>query len=1087
VLFGRVARIVFDIVGTFIVLLVLGIGLLSWRLSLGPLSLDFMTPLIERALTDQDGTVTVKQTVLAWGGWHRNFDIRIRGVRMSTPDGRPMLDVPEASVELSPRALLLHGLIAPTSLDATGVQLVLVHAADGTWHFRAPGPANEKETPSALPVIFAELLAPPNPDSSLGYLLSAGLGDSAVTIIDEGSGRTFTARDAHIAVRRDHIGLRAEVSAVAELAGRTATVSALGHYYSASRTLDLATNFTKLDPAAVASAVPELGALHGFNVPLSGRIDLQFDPQFRLAQAGFDVTGGDGRLAAADYGLPADAVIRHVEVHGRMPQGLTSIEISEAEADFGGPTVKLHGGVTGLDAHPQAAGSVTVENVTADDMRRLWPPDLAAHARSWLVENLIHATVNEAHLDIAADAPAVDGHWQVEQANGTFDVAGAEVNEIDTLPHVQGLSGHGTFTKSEIDITATGGGVGDLHVDNAKIALTQLDTDNETAALDVPVKGPLRDALDLLDQPRFGYLKKIGLAPDDFSGDMAARLQLKFPLKKDLKVEQIDLLATARVQHLTDRGAALGQDVSDGDVQLRVDKTGLTMTGQVVLGAIPVDVEMQRSFSSQAPVTGRTQARARIAEASDLTRFGFDVSSYVDGPMNLAVDYVERSGGHSDVTVDATLNDAAVSVDLLDWRKAAGQPAAAHAVIDLSNGHATDVPKFSVTAGDPTAGGLLAAGKATLAADGRTLARVQIDTLQAGLTDIHGTFARSDAGVSVDIAGPTFDVGAILKNDTTPPGAQRPRLTLDVEVGRLYFDTDRWLSQVRFRGQRGVDRWLQADLAAVAGDGTPPAAGTDAKPASNDVRLTLQRFDDGRQTLDMIAENAGAFLRDVGVTPNVIGGRLEIKGATAPTVADQPITGRVHMSAYRVVQAPILARVLSIALLTGVVDSLSGRGIGFNQLDADFAYYGQRITVTDARSAGAAIGVTANGTLDIDANTIDLSGTIVPANALNSLPAKIPLIGNLLTGGGGGIFATTYKVTGPIGDPKVTVNALSTLAPGFLRNLFGGMSGTSPTDSTPESEKQLDRLQPKPAAPAAPESPAQPPASETPGEAATPP
>jgi len=174
------------------------------------------------------------------------------------------------------------------------------------------------------------------------------------------------------------------------------------------------------------------------------------------------------------------------------------------------------------------------------------------------------------------------------------------------------------------------------------------------------------------------------------------------------------------------------------------------------------------------------------------------------------------------------------------------------------------------------------------------------------------------------------------------------------------------------------------------------------------------------------------------------------------------------MSAYRVVGAPILARVLSVALLTGVVDSLRGEGIGFSQLDADFAYYGPRLEFTNARSAGPAIGVTANGSIDIEGDTIDLTGTIVPANALNSLPSKIPLIGNLLTGGGGGLFAATYKVNGPLGDPKVSVNPLSTLAPGFLRNLFGGMGGTSATDATPESEKQIERDQPKDAAPVKP-------------------
>jgi len=64
-----------------------------------------------------------------------------------------------------------------------------------------------------------------------------------------------------------------------------------------------------------------------------------------------------------------------------------------------------------------------------------------------------------------------------------------------------------------------------------------------------------------------------------------------------------------------------------------------------------------------------------------------------------------------------------------------------------------------------------------------------------------------------------------------------------------------------------------------------------------------------------------------------------------------------------------------------------------------------------------------------------------------------------LTGGGGGVFAATYRVTGPLDDARVSVNPLSTLAPGFLRNLFGilGGPGTSPGGSTPPSERELER------------------------------
>jgi hypothetical protein len=44
---------------------------------------------------------------------------------------------------------------------------------------------------------------------------------------------------------------------------------------------------------------------------------------------------------------------------------------------------------------------------------------------------------------------------------------------------------------------------------------------------------------------------------------------------------------------------------------------------------------------------------------------------------------------------------------------------------------------------------------------------------------------------------------------------------------------------------------------------------------------------------------------------------------------------------------------------------------------------------------------------------------------------------------GGGVFAARYSVTGPLKSPQVSVNPLSALTPGFLRGLFGVLSGAS--------------------------------------------
>jgi hypothetical protein len=80
-----------------------------------------------------------------------------------------------------------------------------------------------------------------------------------------------------------------------------------------------------------------------------------------------------------------------------------------------------------------------------------------------------------------------------------------------------------------------------------------------------------------------------------------------------------------------------------------------------------------------------------------------------------------------------------------------------------------------------------------------------------------------------------------------------------------------------------------------------------------------------------------------------------------------------------------------------------------------------------------------------------MRGTLVPAYAVNSILNNIPLIGTLLGGPGSGVFAATYRMTGSLDDPDISVNPLATLAPGFLRGLFGIFDGGVPQQQQPEA------------------------------------
>ena len=163
----------------------------------------------------------------------------------------------------------------------------------------------------------------------------------------------------------------------------------------------------------------------------------------------------------------------------------------------------------------------------------------------------------------------------------------------------------------------------------------------------------------------------------------------------------------------------------------------------------------------------------------------------------------------------------------------------------------------------------------------------------------------------------------------------------------------------------------------------------------------------------------------------------------------------MELTSFRLLHTPFAVRFLSAATLTGLVDALTGEGFLFAGASAKFTKTRGRVDLADFHSAGPSIGLTSKGSIDMDANTIDLKGALVPAYAFNSILGNIPIIGEWLQGGKGeGLFSATYSISGALSEPKIDVNGWSALAPGFLRNMFDGNTAddlSAPPRKTPKN------------------------------------
>lgn len=157
----------------------------------------------------------------------------------------------------------------------------------------------------------------------------------------------------------------------------------------------------------------------------------------------------------------------------------------------------------------------------------------------------------------------------------------------------------------------------------------------------------------------------------------------------------------------------------------------------------------------------------------------------------------------------------------------------------------------------------------------------------------------------------------------------------------------------------------------------------------------------------------------------------------------KPFVGTVDIRTFRIKDAPILAKLISLASIEGLLSTLTGEGILFVTGGAEFEYDDQKIALQHLELTSSALGLTAKGYVDIKKDTINVEGYVIPANILNQLIGNIPIIGTILSGGKKehkGLFSVSYSMKGALSDPETSSNPLSVLAPNFVKGLFSSLS-----------------------------------------------
>ena len=1064
-------RIIIEVLAAMAVGVIVLAGIAIWRLSSGPVEVNFLTPAIEAALSDPVAglDVEVGRTVVTWEGWPKTFDTHAQDVqlRLENLGGQTTVALPKVAVTFSLRALL-QGQFAPTVIEIFGAQVSVLRTEEGQLRFGG-GPEVEDARPDHefshwLAKVLQVLKSDQRQDLPLSYLDILRVRQGTVLLADEGLDLSLEASAEEFEVRRDGDGVTGKMLLALAAEEQTATFDASFRHARETQRTDLAISFEKLSPAVMQSIVPEWSFLAGIRTAFAGSIDATLlEPDWRTT-IDFQATGEPGTLVF-DGVLPVAHPFNMLFLQGHYASQTGRIALQQLHLDLGqdnepGPRLDAKADLEIEEGSVVLSAEAVATQVPLDDLASYWPEDLAPIARRWVIENIRTGVAEEARLKLDAGISADDPSDIVLQGlSGSLLYRDLDVHYLRPLPPVSRVAGRGTFDSNSLRLSVKSGELGDIAVSPTRVDILALDTEDPRIDIALQGQGPFRDILELLDHPELGLIAALGQDPVNARGSAEVSVGFRFPLRQDLTFDDVEVDAHANLAETTMANVLLGRDLYSDNLALTVNNRGLQIIGPVQYDQAHATIDWYRSFLLDEPVKRRiTLSRFEVDERA---RHNLGANT---GPLQLiglvkgAAEITQWRGGDLQADVVLNLAETGISFPQLAWQKSAGQPGRAAFSLHAVEDKVTRIDPFDAEIGD-----LRANGRIQFGADGEE-DRVTLSELRFSRNDLRQVdLSLSDDGTSVFLGGGALDVepfwGIGDQSEDVSAGTKGnlgPRaLTLKTgELDRIRFSENHFLEKAAIALQRegpslthfGAQGEIPRNFWLPPQDPTEEAA-----PSVPAKKFTVAYHADeaGPSQLSAEADDIGALLRALGVVETVAGGRLQINGARAGAANDGPFRGHIDVRDFVLTEAPNLARLLTIASFSGLVDLLGGAGIRFDQLVGDFTLTEGVLASDLLRAYGDALGLTAEGQIDLDSLEAEIAGTLVPAYSINRVLGNIPLLGPVLTGGEGqGVVAVTYGIEGDLRKPQISVNPLSALTPGFLRALFGIFDGEAPNPDT---------------------------------------
>jgi hypothetical protein len=742
------------------------------------------------------------------------------------------------------------------------------------------------------------------------------------------------------------------------------------------------------------------------------------------------------RFGSSDVPLPP-FIVNDMSLSARFEPASRTLFLDNILIAAGKARAYMVGSVEMRDDGPYLALAIDGERVPIGLAKHLWPITVVPPARQWVINRIKSGMIDEARADISLRPSAFDPNdpdpgWSGDDMKVSLTFSNARVAPVGEVPDAYDLSGTLNVSNETMTVHAGGGliytGSGaQVSVPNVTFQIQRLrEKVNKLGVLDLEMEGGVREIGRIFDSRPFRVLAKTGLTPGAIAGDGRSWVHAEFPVRKDIDLATVQWNAKAESGNFSLNKPVRGHTIKDAEINLRADRRQVAITGKGVLDGLPADIDLLFPLGDSG-VEGRQGVVLNVT-AKQLKKNGIDLTALLDGPMTLIVD--DANGGQ---TFNVDLTKTVVRLDALGWTKAAGVPATAEFLVK------TDDEGYHVQDFVLRSDGVDVNGSMTLSKAG-DLETASFATFQLRAGDETSvSVQRTKAGrYKVAMIGNSFDARGLIREVRKPSTGSAGQGGSDLIKGLSVT-----ASLSRVTGFNGVRLNDFVGLIEANATGVTKADLSGSLEGRSPFKFSLQAAGTGK-VADGDFGDAGATLKFLDLYERMRGGHGKLRVNMYDT---KTWDGSFRVRELSITQDPALKRLSSDpSLLRSQLRNDGGFRLpasaqngesSFQTLDILFTRAGDLLTIHKGGLKGAVFGGTVSGTVNLASQTIDLTGTFVPIFALNNIFSKIPILGFALGGGSGeGLIGVTYRVTGELSDPKLSVNPISAIAPGIFRKMF---------------------------------------------------